>query len=229
MDGLEQKIIELLMVHEKLKAKEIAKQLNITKKEVNQCLYYRLGDICAKDVFNFWRLKGTITLPFKSLLVISKKESCVKAHTLKQVKVKIEIVGITGKIYKEETSVKYCSECDVYFITPLEYKRLRELGVLLCRVVSAEIYETEAQIITKNDELNTESLLHQYGYNVMASNPLKDVQRQEILKRIVANDIYTKRQLISFLNWLIDKNCTKKGMKEALEKWESDRKFVSML
>lgn len=229
MDGLEGKIIELLTVHGKLKAKDIVDKLKVTKKEVNQCLYYKLSDICTRDEEYFWSLKQppvSPVLPFKSLLVISKQDICIESHTLKPLEVLIEIVGITGKIYKEKASVKYCKECDICFITPLEYKRLREFGVLLCRIVSGEKYEKGEHIITKYDELNTESLLHQYGYNVMSSKPLKEVQRHEILKRVVSNGIYTKRQLISFLNWLIDKNCMKQGMQSALEKWESDRKFV---
>ena len=41
MDEIERKIIEQLAKEEKMKAKQIAKKLNVTRREVNQCLYYK--------------------------------------------------------------------------------------------------------------------------------------------------------------------------------------------
>ena len=61
MDEIEIKIIEQLAKEEKMKAKQIAKNLNITRREVNQCLYYKLTDVCKRDMFFFWSLKQPIT------------------------------------------------------------------------------------------------------------------------------------------------------------------------
>jgi len=233
MDTLERKIIDLLTLNEKLKAKEIADKLGITRREANQCLYYKLNDACVKDDFNFWSLKKPPTpslkvLPFKSLLVITKKDRCLANHPLEQMDVMIEIVGFTGKIYREKASVRYCKECGVYFITKLEYENLREIGVLLCRVISGERYESGDYDIAEDDKLSNESLLHQFGYNVMASpKALTEEQRHEILKRVVDNEVYKKQQLLYFLNWLIDKNCAKPGMQSALKKWQDDIKYIS--
>ena len=61
MDEIERKIIEQLAKEEKMKAKQIAKKLNVTRREVNQCLYYKLTDVCKRDMFFFWSLKRPIT------------------------------------------------------------------------------------------------------------------------------------------------------------------------
>lgn len=60
MDTIERKIIEHLYLKEKMKAKHLAKALNLTRREVNQYLYYKLNDVCVRDLLFQWSLKQPI-------------------------------------------------------------------------------------------------------------------------------------------------------------------------
>ena len=53
-DIIVDKIFDLVKNSNGIKASEIAKQLKISRKEVNQILYGRLAKVCAQDEQNMW-------------------------------------------------------------------------------------------------------------------------------------------------------------------------------
>lgn len=75
------------------------------------------------------------------------------------------------------------------------------------------------------EEMNTESILYAYGYNVSSTNGLTEIQRHELLAEIVDLKILNKSQIISFLDFFIDTHNTEKYYIARL-KWANDRKYV---
>lgn len=62
-----------------------------------------------------------------------------------------------------------------------------------------------------------------------STDELSELQRHEILKRVLENKLYSKIALMSFLDWLIARSekVTKKNMTASIQKWRSDRAYVA--
>lgn len=165
-----------------------------------------------------------IKLVFTSIIARCNTYASHASHCIQKISASVDIVMPSGAIIQEELSLGYCAECNVYFILEYDYKRLRMLGVLLCQVVTDMNEFTSANI----RNLKPESLLHQSGYNVNATSNLSAMQRHEILRRVIANKLYTPLDVISFLDWLIkcNSNTSTKNMDVALSKWYADRTFI---
>ena len=168
------------------------------------------------------------TIDFTTVVVKQYSTVCNKKHTVEPVKAVVEIITPAGTIIKEEIAAGYCKECNIYFIYNYEYQRLKEEGIILCQVISKEVYNDSWSVGLLGPELKPESLLHRSGYNVGSVENLSSPQRQEVLKRVLDNKLYSKMELLSFLDWLIRRNekSSKKNMAVAIQKWKTDRKFV---
>ena len=163
-------------------------------------------------------------LMFTSILVRCNTYATHTHNAVQRITANIDIAMSSGTIIQEKAYLGYCPECGAYFILEYDYKRLRSLGVLLCQVISNDNYKNS----TDFSNLKPESLLHQSGYNVSSTNNLSIAQRQEILRRVIVNKLYSPAELVSFLDWLIKRNSNVSGknMNSALDKWKADRKFV---
>lgn len=53
-DAIVERIFELVRHSEGIKARDIAKKLNISRKEVNKVLYGRLAKVCVQDEQYLW-------------------------------------------------------------------------------------------------------------------------------------------------------------------------------
>lgn len=165
-------------------------------------------------------------IEFGTFTVISNAFKCNKNHNIEQIRASIEILTSGGSIIKESFSAGYCNDCKVFFILEKDFKNMKSKGVLLCQLVT----ETEYISTINNNKFNlkAESLLHRCGYNVNASDELTTIQRQDILARVIDNNMYSISGLLSFLDWLIDRanKTLNKNMSSAIKKWEADRCFV---
>lgn len=77
--------------------------------------------------------------------------------------------------------------------------------------------------------LNSESILHKVGYNVSDKENLSQEERRNILKNIIESGLLTRSQVSSHLDYLIRRSKGQKRLRRAIEKWTSDRKFISEL
>ncbi|MCD7776320.1 MAG: hypothetical protein LUH54_02985 [Firmicutes bacterium] len=75
------------------------------------------------------------------------------------------------------------------------------------------------------DNLNTESFLRAYGYNVSAAYNISTMSRQKMLAEIMDLELFPQGKIISFLDWLI-RTRTQERYEIALSKWIEDKKFV---
>ena len=69
-------------------------------------------------------------------------------------------------------------------------------------------------------KLANESLLMQYGYNVSEMEGLSSIQRHNILSVIIDNNILSKSEIISYIDFFISQRRTMENMKTAILKWE---------
>ncbi len=154
---------------------------------------------------------------------------CNANHEIEQVQAVVDIMTPSGNIISEKISAGYCLICKCYFILETDYNHLREKGILLCQQLTYEAYRKNGLAIMNGEELKPESLLHQSGYNVSANDDLSSNQRQEILRRVVDNGLYTISGICSHLDWLIGRNnkVRNRDMSSAIAKWKEDRMFIS--
>lgn len=173
--------------------------------------------------------ENPIALQFNSFVVLGNVFRCNKNHSIEQIRAIVEIVTPQGEKLTVELSAGYCKKCQIYFLLEQDFKRAREKGVLLCQLVSYERYEKNMSTGFNSAELRAESILHQSGYNVSAADNLTTLQRQEILRRVIDNKLYSISGVLSFLDWLIARNkkVRNKNMDSALNKWEEDREYVA--
>lgn len=164
-------------------------------------------------------------IEFVDIVVKTNIFKCNKNHHIEQVQAFVNVIDYWGEISKKTVSVGYCKECNCYFILERDFEQLKRYGVILCRIISEKMYRS-ATISTFN--LQAESLLHQAGYNVSTSENLSALQRREILKRVIDNELYSISGLCSFLDYLIDKNLrvATRDMSSAINKWSSDRNYI---
>ena len=73
-------------------------------------------------------------------------------------------------------------------------------------------------------DLNDESLLHAYGYNVNSNDNLSDAERQSIIAEIIDLELMSQRKIVDLLMWLVK---TRKNVRfETKNKWQRDIVFT---
>lgn len=171
--------------------------------------------------------KHAINIEFKSFVVLCYAFKCNKNHTINPITAVFDVLSSGGVISQAEVTAGFCKECNMFFLLENDFQELQKHGVILCRIISKKSYEAMAN--PEEYDWKPESVLHQCGYNVNASNDLSTIQRQEILKRVIDHNLYSVSGLLSFLDWLIKKseNNLSKNMHYAIEKWKKDRAFVA--
>lgn len=169
------------------------------------------------------------TINFTNFVVLSNVFKCNKNHHIEPIRATVNVLTPSGTIQNLHVSAGHCIECGIFFILESDYNRLSQLGVLLCRKLTRDVYVSNGDSIISGDEFNTESLLHQIGYNVNSQEGLTSEQRQNLLKLAIDNGLYSISGLLSFLDWLIARNkkVLNRDMSQAISKWTEDRFFVA--
>ena len=200
-----------------------------TNKKIQECqVLEKIQDAAEDREDDACKVLLERTIDFTTFVVKGNVANCAKNHSVEPIHAIINILSPAGTIYEEKIIAGFCKDCNVYFIHENDYLYLREQGVLLCQMVSLLDYHKVGHHVFDKMELKAESLLHQCGYNVNSEENLTNIQRQEILKRVIDNNLYSINGIINFLDWLIKRNGkSKNNMGRAIEKWEADRKFVS--
>ena len=164
-------------------------------------------------------------LNIKDFLIRKNTFNCAyKEHKLKDITANVAVLNRDGKHEIVEVPAGYCKQCNVYFILDDSYKTIKSRGIPLCKVYDWKTIEMSES--TKRMDLAQESLLHHYGYNVNASENLSSERRRQILQILIDNQVMTKSEIISYLDFFIAQRKGNKAMEAAVEKWESDKAFV---
>lgn len=80
----------------------------------------------------------------------------------------------------------------------------------------------------KGMTLAKKSILMQYGYSVSQQENLSSRRRQKILAILVDNDVMSKSEIISYLDFFINQRQYQPRFDIAISKWEEDRNFISI-
>lgn len=147
-----------------------------------------------------------------------------KSHEIKDMIGLIKICDENGQNHLMKVPVGYCSECKVYFILNTTYYQLIKNGDILCKIIDEKTYLKSDGL--QRARLALQSVLMQYGYNVSQNDGLTDEHRQRILAFIIDNNILSKSEIISYLNFFISQKQKMDNMKWAIMKWNRDREFV---
>lgn len=201
------------------KVDELGKNIDTVEKKVDKLEEKSTVGKCKDDICN---------IEFADFIVRTYAIKCIYNHNVEQIQAKINIMKSNGELKTVTITAAYCKTCKCYFILESDYQKIKQLGVLLCQQITEETYRKNGLSIMNGEELKPESLLHQSGYNVSASEDLSSYQRQEILRRVVDNGLYTVSGICSHLDWLIGRNkkVTNRDMSCAIAKWEEDRAFI---
>ncbi len=120
-----------------------------------------------------------------------------------------------------EVTAYYCRTCNRYYILERDYSILSNMGVICCQVIDLKDLNDDGY-----EYLRKKSLPGLYGYNVSKKAGLSAKERRLILDMIISNHVWSKNRCIGFIKWLIEKNCRKKNMDDAIAKWNSDIDYL---
>lgn len=87
-----------------------------------------------------------------------------------------------------------------------------------------EMDSTQRSSGSSFDDLNSQSFLNSYGYNVNQTEGLSESYRQELLAEVIDLELMSQSEISRFLSWCISTSSGRYPIAES--KWECDRKFV---
>lgn len=147
-------------------------------------------------------------------------------HTLVDIQCRVKVMTRSGKVEEHIVPGVYCENCDKYFLLENEFQKLRQKGILVCKVVEKD-YWLSSENQNGYMGFNKESLLHILGYNVNAQLDLSKMQRWGLLEVIVDEKIMTVTEIQSHLQWLIKRSSNNQNFEDARFKWEVDYEHIS--
>lgn len=149
-----------------------------------------------------------------------------EGHALRNIDGIIQIINDKGEIIQSKVTAGYCPNCNVFFIMESTYQRLKMKGTPICRISDEKTYMKNS-INANGMRLAQESILMQYGYNVSQQEGLTGSRRRKILAVLIDNNVLTRTDIISYLDFFINQRKNQHKYEKAIEKWEDDREFVA--
>lgn len=146
-------------------------------------------------------------------------------HVTETIDAEINILDNRNEQKRQVILAGYCPVCRTYFIMDSIYQSLKKEGIILCRVYDEKSYKQAKNMGTAS--LAQESILMQYGYSVSQTEGLTAEKRQKILQILMAYDILSANEIISYLNFFMNQRKGQIKYEEARRKWAEDVEFVS--
>ena len=192
---------------------------------INVCdrFYFNYSEPNCREIRSLLPLLRTTVIPINDFLIRTNNQKCLnKDHQLHRIQALVCVDS--GSVMQEvKTEAMYCEECNLYFISEIEYEKLCRKGRICSRVIT---YTEYLRIVeTGYHSWAEKSLLRSYGYNVAAQEGLTDNERQRILSFVLENGIMKAEEVIFFIEWLIKKNSSDKYF-NARQKWSRDIIYV---
>lgn len=150
-----------------------------------------------------------------------------KNHTIDNITAVVKIVNKQGKIIEQKVPGGYCRNCNVFFIMEDSYKKLKNAGIILCRITDEKTYRSYLTSSTNGWKFAKESILMQYGYSVSQTHGLTEKQRHNILALIIEHKILSKSNIISYLDQFIQFRKNRPQYELSIQKWSIDKQFVN--
>ena len=192
----------------------------VTSDELNQIDIDNTNLIINKDLF-----QNNPVIDYYTVIVLTNTLKCSQeGHNIKDVCIHIPIINDSGQLDVVAVNAGYCKECNRFVMLKSDFKLIN--GVIICEVID----ETTINQKLESDEIEIkqyESLLYRRGYNVKTKDNKSDEQRQMILAMVIESNLMTRHEIMSHLGTLIERGRKIDKWKQAVQKWTSDRKFVS--
>ena len=147
-------------------------------------------------------------------------------HKLQNIDGIIGVIDQDGNVRNVNVPAGYCPVCNTFFIMESTYQSLKSKGTPICRVSDEKAYLSDNTFIN-GMKLAQESVLKQYGYSVSQQEGLSSARRKKILALLVDNEVLTRSEIISYLDFFINQRKDLDKYGRAIDKWESDREFIS--
>ena len=147
-------------------------------------------------------------------------------HQLQNIDAIIGIIDNDGNIIQSRVPAGYCPNCNIFFIMESTYQNLKLKGTPICRISDEKAY-LKSNMSANGMLLAQESILMQYGYSVSQEEGLTSARRRKILALLIDNKILTRSDIISYLDFFVNQRKYQHKFEKAIEKWESDREFIS--
>lgn len=154
-------------------------------------------------------------------------------HHIEDVRAVFTTITRQGSVNKITIPAGYCATCNMYFIMESTYKRMKNSGIPICRTMDEKSYENNITAGLYNNNLASESVLMQFGYNVSQKDDLPAEQRRRILAAIVDNKVLKRNEVVSYLDYFINQRKNQKNKdgslryKDAIDKWRLDRAWIN--
>ncbi len=218
----------------KNKYKEQSKTVSSTRKHQTTIRYtkpkpvvlstkpYAYTNVFSKPIES----RPDVRIQYRDFLVRRSVFRCAsKEHKLKDVNAIISFISDDASTdVKKTVHAGYCQECEIYFIMESTYLDMLKMGVPTCRITDEKTY-LSGEFVDSNG-LAKHSLLMDYGYNVSQNSNLSSTTRKQILARLIDEQILTKSEIISYLDFFISQRQSMPQYRTAISKWMDDREFV---
>lgn len=214
--------VKLRRNQEKARAMAVvnSKVVTVQNKEARELIDYALLERINK-------ISEKNKIYFNDFIALHSKNACLMhKHNLEEIRALVFVYTKYGKVKPMLVPAAYCHTCGHFILEKWVYEELCEKGIVLCQVIK----ETYCYNKNRNDyfsQLSPESILHECGYNVSATEDLSSAQRQKLLELIIDSGICTKNKVVSHISWLIDKRKGMKNQQNAVSKWEEDRRHIA--
>lgn len=184
-----------------------------------------INDLTEKDV-NDIREERTIK-EIKGLCSVE-KEKANNLLNIEKKRAEIPVIRADGEIEYINVPIYYSRNTNCCYIYNETVEWLKQKGVILCRMFKASI---DNENDTKGDfsGLNTESIIHQFGYNVSEEANLTVNQRRRILLHLIRQRIVSIEDIKNHLSFLINVNGKMLKMRNACDKWRQDFEYLDNL
>ena len=164
-----------------------------------------------------------------------------KYHHLQDIQASITTISRSGTVSITKVPAGYCPDCNMFFIMDNVYRRIRNTGIPICRVMDEKTYIEDQlgsigdELIGRSsyDKLAQESVLHQFGYSVNQVDDLTAVQRHKILAAAVDYNVLTKTEIVSYLEYFINNRKNQRNKdgsfryQVAVNRWREDLEWIS--
>ncbi len=190
------------------------------KKQVGEPLFKL--DLDPEIEIQYNRHINSTPKPAKFLIRVSTMPCTSKGHKIEPIEANIDVLTKDGNEKEVLIKAYYCTNCGKYYILDSEFDRIRKIGQPLCQIYEEIRYIQDGYY----SNLNPESTMHSYGYNVNQAEDLTAKQRQNILKFLIDQEIMLRSDITDFLSYLIKQRKHIPRMKKAIERWKEDIDFV---
>ena len=168
---------------------------------------------------------------FDTIVIFNINKCSAHNHSVEDVKCDLPIIMQNGEIQYVRVPIIHCKTCKRYIMLKSTYDNLK--GIPICAISN----ETrDVRQYTDSDFIYSDkggSKLYQYGYNVNCSDKLTAEQRHTILLTQLLSNNITKGEIYSILDTNIHngkmREHSKKDWHNAVEKWQSDKKYVESI